>query len=76
MRERSPHRFDVVEFDHAGNLCVIDPALAWEVDPTRLASRARNTPYAARKVTGRVRPARARMPASSARCGGERNTAR
>jgi len=49
--------------DHGGpvavgrpaNLCVIDPARRWEVDPTRLASRARNTPYAGRKLTGRVR---------------------
>jgi dihydroorotase len=39
----------------AANLCVIDPGLAWEVDPPRLASRARNTPYAGRKLTGRVR---------------------
>jgi len=37
------------------NLAVIDPALQWEVDATRLASKARNTPYAGRKVTGRVR---------------------
>jgi dihydroorotase len=37
------------------NLCVIDPAVTWEVDPLRLASRARNTPYAGRKLTGRVR---------------------
>ncbi len=37
------------------NLCVIDPAATWEVDPGRLASRARNTPYGGRKLTGRVR---------------------
>jgi dihydroorotase len=37
------------------NLCVIDPAFAWTVDPTRLASRSRNTPYAGRKLTGKVR---------------------
>jgi dihydroorotase len=37
------------------NLAVIDPTVRWEVDPTRLASRARNTPYAGRKLTGRVR---------------------
>jgi dihydroorotase len=37
------------------NLCVIDPAAAWVVDPERLASRSRNTPYAGRKLTGRVR---------------------
>ena len=37
------------------NLCVIDPTLAWEVDPARLASRARNTPFAGRKLMGKVR---------------------
>jgi dihydroorotase len=37
------------------HLCVIDPAAQWEVDATRLASRSRNTPYAGRKLTGRVR---------------------
>ncbi|HEV7861869.1 MAG TPA: amidohydrolase family protein, partial [Acidimicrobiia bacterium] len=37
------------------HLCVFDPAMVWEVDPTRMASRSRNTPYAGRKLTGRVR---------------------
>jgi len=37
------------------NLCVIDPAARWQVDPDRLASRSRNTPYAGRILTGRVR---------------------
>jgi len=37
------------------NLCVVDPAAAWVVEPDRLASRSRNTPYAGRKLTGRVR---------------------
>jgi dihydroorotase len=37
------------------NLCVIDPDAAWEVDPHGLASRARNTPWAGRKLVGRVR---------------------
>jgi dihydroorotase len=37
------------------NLCVIDPVLAWEVDPARLASKSRNTPYTGRSLTGRVR---------------------
>jgi dihydroorotase len=37
------------------NLCVFDPSQRWEVDATRLASKARNTPYAGRKLTGRVR---------------------
>jgi dihydroorotase len=37
------------------NLCVIDPAASWVVDPDALASRSRNTPYAGRQMTGRVR---------------------
>ena len=37
------------------NLCVIDPSVVWVVDPDALASRSRNTPYAGRKLTGRVR---------------------
>ncbi len=37
------------------NLCVIDPAAQWVVEPERLASRSRNTPFAGRKLTGRVR---------------------
>jgi dihydroorotase len=37
------------------NLCVIDPAATWTVDPAQLASRSRNTPYAGRTLTGRVR---------------------
>jgi dihydroorotase len=39
----------------AANLCVIDPDAAWVVDPSRLASRSRNCPYAGRTLTGRVR---------------------
>jgi dihydroorotase len=37
------------------NLCVIDPEAVWVVDGDTLASRSRNTPYAGRKLTGRVR---------------------
>ncbi|MFZ4515182.1 MAG: dihydroorotase [Acidimicrobiia bacterium] len=37
------------------NLCVFDPTTTWEVDPMRQASKSRNTPYAGRKLTGRVR---------------------
>lgn len=37
------------------NLTVIDPSETWTVDPAGLASRARNTPYAGRTLTGRVR---------------------
>jgi len=39
----------------AANLCVLDPALAWEVEPAGLASRSRNTPWAGSKLTGRAR---------------------
>lgn len=44
-----------VEPGRPANLCVIDPAAAWVVDRNALASRARNTPYAGRKLQGRVR---------------------
>lgn len=37
------------------DLCVIDPAAVWLVEPHRMASRSRNTPFAGRKLTGRVR---------------------
>jgi dihydroorotase len=37
------------------NLCVIDPTHEWTVDPQQLASRSRNTPYAGRAMTGKVR---------------------
>jgi dihydroorotase len=39
----------------AANLTVIDTEAVWVVEPDRLASRSRNTPYAGRKLTGRVR---------------------
>lgn len=37
------------------NLCVFDPGYRWEVDAERLASKARNTPYAGRSLGGKVR---------------------
>ena len=37
------------------NLAVFDPGERWVVEPARLASRSRNTPYAGRTLTGRVR---------------------
>jgi dihydroorotase len=37
------------------NLCVIDPSASWTVEPERLASRSRNSPYAGMTLTGRVR---------------------
>jgi dihydroorotase len=45
----------LIEPGRPANLCVVDPSVRWEVDPSRLASRSRNTPYAGRKLTGRVR---------------------
>jgi dihydroorotase len=44
-----------IEPGRLANLCVVDPEAAWVVDPDRLASRARNTPYAGRKLRGQVR---------------------
>ena len=44
-----------IEAGAPAHLCVIDPAQQWEVDPTKLASRARNTPYEGRRLTGKVR---------------------
>ena len=39
----------------AAHLCVIDPETDWVVDPDKLASLSRNTPYAGRTLRGRVR---------------------
>ena len=44
-----------VEPGNPANLAVIDPAASWTVDPATLASRSRNTPYAGRTLTGKVR---------------------
>ena len=44
-----------IEPGHPGHLTVIDPTATWTVDPAALASRSRNTPYAGRTLTGRVR---------------------
>jgi dihydroorotase len=37
------------------NLAVLDPTVEWQVDPTALASRSRNTPYGGVALRGRVR---------------------
>jgi len=37
------------------NLTVFDPDVQWEVQPARLSSRSRNTPYVATPLRGRVR---------------------
>jgi dihydroorotase len=34
---------------------VFDPDIEWEVQPARLASKSRNTPYVAKPLRGRVR---------------------
>ncbi len=44
-----------LEVGAAANLCVFDPAGTTVVEPARLASRSRNTPYAGRTFAGRVR---------------------
>ena len=43
-----------VEPGSPANLTVFDPAREWTVEPARLASRARNTPFAGRTLRGRV----------------------
>jgi dihydroorotase len=44
-----------LEAGAAANLCVFDPSASTLVDPGRLASRSRNTPYAGRTFSGAVR---------------------
>jgi dihydroorotase len=44
-----------LEVGVTANLCVFDPEGSTEVDPNRLASRSRNTPYAGRTFTGALR---------------------
>jgi dihydroorotase len=44
-----------VEPGNPANLVVFDPAHEWEVRADRLASRARNTPFAGRTLRGRVK---------------------
>ena len=44
-----------VEAGATANLCVFDPTAVTVVDPARLASRSRNTPYAGRTFAGAVR---------------------
>jgi dihydroorotase len=44
-----------VEPGATANLCVFDPSATTTVDPDRLASRSRNTPYAGRTLEGALR---------------------
>ena len=39
----------------AANLTVFDPSVTWVVEATHQASRSRNTPYAGRRLSGKVR---------------------
>jgi dihydroorotase len=58
-----PARIAGLSADHGGpvapgasaNLCVIDPTASWVVDPVRMASQSRNTPFGGRRLNGRVR---------------------
>jgi dihydroorotase len=58
-----PARIAGLSADHGGpvapgasaNLCVIDPTATWVVDPGRMASQSRNTPFGGRRLNGRVR---------------------
>ncbi len=45
----------LVDVGTVANLCVFDPAAMTVVEPARLASRSRNTPYAGRTLQGAVR---------------------
>ena len=54
-RERGGDQGGPIEPGAPANICVIDPVATWEVDPARLASRSRNTPWAGRAMTGQVR---------------------
>jgi dihydroorotase len=37
------------------NLCLVDPAAPWTVEPVAMATRSRNTPFAGRELPARVR---------------------
>lgn len=43
-----------VEVGRQANLAVVDPDVVWQVEPDRLASKSRNTPYVGRTLKGRV----------------------
>jgi dihydroorotase len=46
---------NAIEAGRPANLAIVDPAARWVVDADRLASKARNTPFAGRTLTGKVR---------------------
>ena len=37
------------------DLCIFDPAVSWQLDPSRLLSRSRHTPFEGNELLGRVR---------------------
>lgn len=43
-----------IEVGEPGHLTLVDPSTSWQVDPRRLASRSRNTPYAGRTLPAKV----------------------
>lgn len=49
------HQGRPVAAGEPANLAVFDPLARWDVTPAALASKSRNTPYAGRTVTGKVR---------------------
>ena len=51
----APWHGGLVAVGESANLAVVDPAARWTVDPAAGASRSRNTPYAGRTLTGKVR---------------------
>jgi dihydroorotase len=49
------HHGGPIEPGRVANLCVIDPAAVWSLEPAAGASRSRNTPFAGRALRGRAR---------------------
>ncbi|GAA3267682.1 dihydroorotase [Dactylosporangium vinaceum] len=43
-----------IEVGQPANIAIFDPSVRWTVDPTALASRSRNTPYAGMELRGRI----------------------
>jgi dihydroorotase len=50
----APDQGGPIAHGHPANLVVFDPEETWTVDPSVLLSRSRNTPFAGRKLRGRV----------------------
>jgi len=44
-----------IQVGRPANICVVDPERTWVVEPGRLASLSKNTPYAGKKLKGKVR---------------------